>query len=141
MHKYALIFPFVFPATALALDLEAISNGLVEASPWGQNPEILPFVFGWLGVIVVLAIVAKALHLSFDTWRGWLTAQKSAQLGTEQWILDMGELLHVRPPPGLKRGSPSRDWQKYRHQVKQALLDEIQRGRQLAAQLHHRDVG
>lgn len=140
MRNPYLILPLMLPTAASALDVEAISKGMVNAGPWGQNPDLLPFVLGWLATIVVIAVIAKVLHLTFDTWRGWLTARKAAHLGTEQWVLDMGELLHVRPPADLKRGSAPAAWQKYRHQVKQALMDELQRSRQLAAQINQRNA-
>lgn len=123
------------PLPVLAVDLEAISRGLVEAGPWGQNAHLLPALLGWLGVVLLVAVAAKLLYTGYDKWRTGYRTQKLAKQNTDEWILEVGELLGVRAPAGLKAGSRSPAWHPYRHQVKMALLNELQRGRQLAAQV------
>lgn len=123
------------PVPALALDLEAISRGLVEAGPWGQNAEMLPLLLGWLGIVLLLAVAAKLLYTGYDKWRTQYRTQQQARQHTDEWLLEVGELLGVRAPRGLKPGSCSPAWHTFRHQVKMALLNELQRSRQLAAQV------
>jgi hypothetical protein len=121
------------PLPALALDVEAISRGLVEAGPWGKNADILPVLLVWLGLILLLAVLLKLGYSAFDAERKRRQTRAAARQLTEHWILEMGELLKVSPPRDLKPGGAAGTWHQYRRQVKQALLSELQRSRQLAA--------
>ena len=57
------------PLPAMALDVEAISRGLVEAGPWGKNAEMLPYLLGWLGFIeMMLFLVVLGVTLVY-AWR------------------------------------------------------------------------
>lgn len=141
MNKTVLPGMMGLSTPAMALDVEAISKGLVEADPWGQNAEILPLVLSWIGLIVVIALVAKVLFAAVDRLRGWRHSRRHARASTDQWIMDMGELLKCPPPKGLGSNSSPAAWHKYRMAVKQALLTELQRSRQLAAQANQRNVG
>ena len=123
------------PLPVFALDLEAISRGLVEADPWGKNADMLPWLLGWLGVTLLVAVAAKLIYMVFDHWRTDHRSRETARQNTDEWILEMGELLNVRPPRGLKPGQSPAAWHQYRHQVKLALQNELQRGRQLSAHL------
>lgn len=123
------------PLPAFALDLEAISRGLVEADPWGKNADMLPWLLGWLGVTLLVAVAAKLIYTGFDRWRTEYHAREVARQHTDEWILEVGELLNVRAPRGLKPGGAPGAWHQYRHQVKLALFNELQRSRQLAAQV------
>lgn len=123
------------PMPVVAVDLEAISRGLVEAGPWGKNAEVLPMLLGWLGLILLLALLGKLIYGAMDSWRRRRSARKLAHLHNDQWIMDIGDMLRVPPPSGLVIGGTPRAWQRYRQQIKQALLSEQQRNRQLAAQL------
>lgn len=121
------------PLPAFALDIEAISREIVAASPWGKNADILPMLFGWLGLVVVVALFVKLIYSAFDTWRSRCRAQAAARQSTDQWLLELGDMLKVSPPSDLKaKGTPAQ-WQQYRHKIKQALFNELQRGRQLSA--------
>lgn len=134
MNKRLTTVLLMLPGSVMALDVEAISQGLVNSSPWGQNAEVLPSLLIGLGLIIVLALVAKLLYIVIDKWRTSSHAKVNAQHQTDHWILEMGGMLHVSAPKELKTGGSPGAWQKYRHQVKQALLEELHRSRQLAAQ-------
>ena len=121
------------PLPALALDVEAISRGLVESSPWGKDAGVLPVLLAWFGLVLLLAVLLKLVYALIDDWRRQNHLREVARQHADQWVLEVGELLKVWPPRGLSPGGPSAPWHQYRRQVKQALLDELHRGRELAA--------
>jgi len=133
MRKVLLGWLLCLPLPALALDVEAISRGLVEAGPWGKNADILPVLLAWLGLILLLAVLLKLVYTAIDTWRRQNHVREVARQQTDQWILEVGELLKVPQPRTLTPGGAAGPWHQYRRQVKQALLNELQRGRQMAA--------
>jgi hypothetical protein len=126
---------FALPVPAFALDLEAISRGLIEAGPWGRNPELLPYLLAWFGIVLLLAVLLKVLHREYDHWRTRQQAWQAAQEDTEKWILEVGTLLNVPAPPKLKPGASLRAWRQYRHQVELALKEQLRHGREAAAEL------
>lgn len=123
------------PLPVMALDVAAISRSIVEASPWGKNADVLPLLLAWFGITLFVAVALKLLYTAFDSWRSERKARDTARQHTEEWILEVGELLGVRPPRDLKPGTRPAAWHQYRHQVKTALVGELQRGRQLAARV------
>ena len=133
MRKVLLGLLLCLPLPALALDVEAISRGLVEAGPWGKNADILPVLLTWFGLLLLVAVVLKLVYSAIDTWRSQCHVREVARQQTDQWIMEVGELLKVPPPRALKPGGPAGPWHQYRRQVKQALLNELQRGRQMSA--------
>jgi len=133
MRKVLLGLLLCLPLPALALDVEAISRGLVEAGPWGKNADILPVLLAWFGLLLLVAVLLKLVYSAFDSWRSQNHVREVARQQTDQWVLEVGELLKVAPPGALKPGGPSGPWHQYRRQVKQALYNELQRGRQLTA--------
>jgi hypothetical protein len=135
MSKRILGLSGLLPWPAMALDLKAISRGLVEADPWGKNSEFLPFVLAWLGVIILLALVLKFAHAEYDKWRTERQNRLQARQTADQWLLDVGRLLNVTPPAKLVPGGTPVLWHQYRHQVKQALETQLRQHRELAAQL------
>jgi hypothetical protein len=126
---------FALPLPAFALDVAAISRGLVEAGPWGKRPELLPYLLAWFGIVLLLAVLLKIVHREYDLWRGRQQAWQASQQDTEKWILEIGALLDVPPPPKLKHGAPSGLWRQYRHHVRLALNEQLRHGRDAMAEL------
>lgn len=120
---------------AFALDVSAISKGLVEAGPWGKNAELLPYLLGWFGVLLLIAVLLKILHREYDQWATRRRARKAARNDMENWILEVGIMLNVPAPPDLKPGATPALWRQYRHQVKLALGEHIRRSRDAMSQL------
>lgn len=123
------------PLPVMALDLEAISRGLVEAGPWGKNADMLPYLLGWLGFILLLAVLLKLVYTEYDRWRTSRRANQAARQNADNWVLEVGKLLNVPAPGKLKPGSTPGMWHQYRHQVKRALMTELRRNREMAAEL------
>ena len=98
MRKVLLGLLLCLPLPALALDVEAISRGLVEASPWGKNADILPVLLAWFGLLLLVAVLLKLVYSAFDSWRSQNHVREVARQQTDQWVLEVGELLKVPPP-------------------------------------------
>lgn len=140
MSKRILGLAWLVPLPVMALNLESISRGLVQASPWGKNAEFLPFLLAWFGIIILLALVLKFGYAEYDKWRTERIARQQARQITDQWILDLGNLLNVNPPAKIIPGATPALWHQYRHQVKLALEAQLRRNRELAAQLAEQDA-
>lgn len=110
---------------AYTLNLEAISRGIQQASPWGENAEFLPWLLAWFGFVVLLAVISKLFYDRFYAWRRHRRLQQTARIDAEVWLLDVGKMLEVPPPKGLKKGATPALWRRYRMAVKQALRDEL----------------
>lgn len=123
------------PLPALALDVSAISKGLVEADPWGKNPDFLPYLLGWFGVVLLLAVLVKLAHREIDQWLARRRARQAARNEMENWILELGAMLNVPPPPKLQSGATPALWRSYRHQIKMAVGEQLHRSRDVMAQL------
>jgi hypothetical protein len=136
VRKFPIIFLSGMPASALALDVAAISKGLVEADPWGKNSELLPYLLGWLGIVLLLAVLVKIIHREVDQWLNRRKASQEARNATENWILEIGAMLNVPTPPKLKAGGTPALWRSYRHQVKLAISEQVHRSRDVMAQLN-----
>lgn len=120
---------------SFALDLSAVSRGLVEAGPWGKNAELLPYLLGWLGILLLVAVVLKILHREYDQWMTRRKARKAARHDMENWILEVGIMLNVPASSELRPGATPALWRQYRHQVKLALGEHIRRSRDVLAEL------
>jgi hypothetical protein len=120
---------------ALALDVSAISKGLVEAGPWGKNADLLPYLLGWFGILLLVAVLLKIIHREYDQWTTRRKARKAARNDMEHWIMEVGSMLNVPAPDKLKPGATPALWRKYRHQVKLALGEHLRRSRDAMSQL------
>jgi hypothetical protein len=118
-----------------ALDVAAISKGMVEAGPWGKNADLLPYLLGWFGILLLIAVLLKILHREYDQWATRRKARRAARNDMENWILEVGTMLNVPASPELKRGATPALWRQYRHQVKLALGEHIRRSRDAMSEL------
>lgn len=135
LSKAIFAFCCVLSVPALALDLEAVSRGLVESGPWGRHPEMLPYLLAWFGVVLLLAALLKVLHREYDHWRTRQQAFRAAQEETEKWLLELGAMLEVPVPPKLKPGVSLRGWREYRHHLRLALKEQLRHGREAIDEL------
>lgn len=123
------------PLPAMALDVAAISKGLVEADPLGKNPEFLSYLLGWFGVVLLVAVLVKLIHREVDRWMRTNKARQAVRHEMENWVLEVGAMLNVPAPKNLKAGATPALWRTYRHQVKTAISEQVHRSRDVMAQL------
>jgi len=135
MTRRLLGWAWLVPLPAMAMDVEAISRAIVNAGPWGRNPEFLPFLLGWLGITILVSLLLKLAYNRYDRWRTLYHAAQAARQHADEWTLELGRRLEVDPQQPLQPGEGSAAWLQYRQQIRQELDGRLRRSRDLAVEL------